>query len=163
MSNQDKYKVGDRVRILNECYGYKGMLGTVSGFDSYSSAKVILDDGTNTTWMHEDSLELYKPTANFDRNVHKDTMLAWINGEEIERYDDSCNTWWIDAEPKFETDVEYRVKRKVKVFKYKFAEMKSSYSCRPVLVLAENYATIEQGLAFISWLTDEITVEYPED
>jgi len=108
-------------------------------------------------------LELYKPTANFDRNVHKDTMLAWINGSEIERYDDSCNTWWIDAEPKFETDVQYRVKRKVKVFKYKFAKMKPWYSQFPVLVYDKNYATFEQDLAFISWLTDEITVEYPED
>ena len=163
MSNQGKYKVGDRVRILHDDYDYKGKLGVVTGHDSARSVWVTLDDGTNTLWAYENSLELYKPTTNFDRNTHKDTMLAWINGEEIERYDDSCNTWWIDAEPKFETDVEYRVKRKVKVFKYKFAEMKSSYSCRPVLVLDENYATIEQGLAFISWLTDEITVEYPED
>ena len=163
MSNQDKYKVGDRVRIVYDDYGYKGKIGVVTGYDSARSVWVTLDDGTNTLWAYEDSLELYKPTANFDRNVHKDTMLAWINGSEIERYDDSCNTWWIDAEPKFETDVQYRVKRKVKVFKYKFAEMKSSYSCRPVLVLDENYATIEQGLAFISWLTDEITVEYPEN
>ena len=163
MSNQDKYKVGDRVRILNDRYGYKGMLGTVSGFDSYSSAKVILDDGTNTTWMYEDSLELYKPPANFDRNVHKDTMLAWINGEEIERYDDSCNTWWTDAEPKFETDVQYRVKRKVKVFKYKFAKMNNDYSAGPVPVIDEYYEYIEEGSSFICWLTDEITVEYPED
>ena len=163
MSNHDTYKVGDRVRIVYDDYDYKGKLGVVTGYDSARSVWVTLDDGTNTLWAYEDSLELYKPTANFDRNVHKDTMLAWINGSEIERYDDSCNTWWIDAEPKFETDVQYRVKRKVKVFKYKFAEMKSSYSCRPVLVLDENYATIEQGLAFISWLTDEITVEYPEN
>ena len=161
MSNQDKYKVGDRVRILNERYGYKGMLGTVSGFDSYSSAKVILDDGTDTTWMYEDSLELYKPTTNFDRNAHKDTMLAWINGSEIERYDDSCNTWWIDAEPKFETDVEYRVKRKVKVFKYKFVKMVGGDY--PALVSSTGYDTIEKSAWFISWLTDEITVEYPED
>lgn len=161
MSNQDKYKVGDRVRILNDCYGHKGMLGTVSGFDSYSSAKVILDDGTNTTWMYEDSLELYKPTTNFDRNVHKDTMLAWINGSEIERYDDSCNTWWLDAEPKFETDVEYRVKRKVKVFKYKFVKM--VVGDYPALVSSTSYDTIEKSAWFISWLTDEITVEYPED
>lgn len=163
MSNQDKYKVGDRVRILNDCYGYKGMLGTVSGFDDRSAAEVILDDGTNTLWMYEDSLELYKPTTNFDRNTHKDTMLAWINGEEIERYDDSCNTWWIDAEPKFETDIEYRVKRKVKVFKYKFAKMNNDYSEGPVPVIDEYYEYTEEGSSFISWLTDEITVEYPED
>lgn len=161
MSNQDKFSVGDRVRILNECYGYKGMLGTVSGFDSCSSAKVILDDGTNTTWMYEDSLELYKPTTNFDRNAHKDTMLAWIDGSEIERYDDSCNTWWLDAEPKFETDVQYRVKRKVKVFKYKFAKM--VVGDYPALVPSTSYDTIEKSAWFISWLTDEITVEYPED
>ena len=163
MSNQDKYKVGDRVRILNDCYGYKGMLGTVSGFDNLSAAKVILDDGTNTTWMYEDSLELYKPTANFDRKVHKDTMLAWINGSEIERYDDSCNTWWLDAEPKFETDVEYRVKRKVEVFKYKFAKMKRPHRSAPILIVDDNYETVEDGSEFICWLTDEITVEYPED
>lgn len=163
MSNQDKFSVGDRVRILNECYGYKGMLGTVSGFDSCSSAKVILDDGTNTTWMYEDSLELYKPTTNFDRNAHKDTMLAWIDGSEIERYDDSYNTWWLDAEPKFETDVQYRVKRKMKVFKYKFAKVNNDYSAGPVPVIDEYYEYIEEGSSFISWLTDEITVEYPED
>lgn len=163
MSNQDKYKVGDRIRIVYDHCDYKGKLGVVTGYDSTRSVWVTLDDGTNILWAYENSLELYKPTTNFDRNTHKDTMLAWINGEEIERYDDSCNTWWIDAEPKFETDVEYRVKRKVKVFKYKFAKMKSSYSCQPVLVLDENYATVEQGLAFICWLTDEITVEYPED
>lgn len=163
MSNQEKYKVGDRVRILYNRSDYKGKLGVATGHDSTRSVWVTLEDGTEILWSYDNNLELYKPTANFDRNVHKDTMLAWINGEEIERYDDSCNTWWTDAEPKFETDVQYRVKRKVKVFKYKFAEMKSSYSCRPVLVLDENYATIEQGLAFISWLTDEITVEYPED
>ena len=161
MSNQEKFNAGDRVRIVYDDYGYKGKIGVVTGYDSARSVWVTLDDGTNTLWAYENSLELYKPTTNFDRNAHKDTMLAWINGEEIERYDDSCNTWWLDAEPKFETDVQYRVKRKVKVFKYKFAKMKHPY--RPVLVLDENYATVEQGLAFISWLTDEITVEYTED
>lgn len=161
MSNQDKYNVGDRVRILNECYGYKGMLGTVSGFDKRSAAEVILDDGTNTLWMYEDSLELYKPTANFDRNVHKDTMIAWINGSEIERYDDSCNTWWTDTEPKFETDVEYRVKRKVKVFKYRFAKYQGCSS--PLVVAQENYSKAEGYSTFIHWIGDEITVEYPED
>lgn len=163
MSNQDKFSVGDRVRIVYNHYDYKGKLGVVTGHDSTRSVWVTLEDGTETFWSYDNNLELYKPTANFDRNAHKDTMLAWINGSEIERYDNSCNTWWLDAEPKFETDVQYRVKRKVKVLKYKFAEMKSSYSCIPVLVLDENYATIEQGLAFISWLTDETTVEYPED
>ena len=161
MSNQDKYKVGDRVRILNDCYGYKGMLGTVSGFNDYSAAEVILDDGTNTCWAHAESLELYKPTTNFDRNTHKDTMLAWINGSEIERYDDSCNTWWIDTEPKFETDVEYRVKRKVKVFKYKFAKYQGCPS--PIMISNLSYSFTEENPTFISWLTDEITVEYPED
>lgn len=123
MSNQDKYKVGDRVRILYDNCDYKGKLGVVTGHDSTRSVWVTLEDGTETFWSYDNNLELYKPTVNFDRNVHKDTMLAWINGSEIERYDDSCNTWWLDAEPKFETDVEYRVKRKVKVFKYKFVKM----------------------------------------
>jgi hypothetical protein len=161
MSNQDKYKVGDRVRILNECYGYKGMLGTVSGFDDRSAAEVTLDNGTNTLWMYEDSLELATPTNNIDRNVHKDTMLAWINGSEIERYDDSCNTWWTDAEPKFETDVEYRVKRKVKVFKYKFAKYQGC-SC-PIVVSHGNYSQTEERPMFIHWIGNEYTVEYPED
>ena len=162
MSNQDKFNVGDRVRVVYRDCSYFNEIGTVIGFDSvFDSIKITLDSGEDVAFVWAESLELYKPTANFDRNVHKDTMLAWINGSEIERYDDSCNTWWIDAEPKFETDVEYRVKRKVKVFKYKFAETKHHY--RPVLVLDENYATVEQGLAFISWLTDEITVEYPEN
>lgn len=160
MSNQDKYKVGDRVRILDD-YGYKGKIGVVTGYDSARSVWVTLDDGTKTLWAYENSLELYKPTTNFDRNVHKDTMLAWINGSEIERYDDSCNTWWIDAKPKFETDVEYRVKRKVKVFKYKFAKM--IVGDYPALVSSTSYDTIEKSAWFISWLTDEITVEYPED
>jgi len=162
MSNQNKFKVGDRVRVVYRDCSYFDEIGTVTGYNSvYYITKITLDNGEDIEFGWADSLELYKPTANFDRNVHKDTMLAWINGSEIERYDDSCNTWWLDTEPKFETDVQYRVKRKVKVFKYKFAKMKHPY--RPVLVLDENYATVEQGLAFISWLTDEITVEYPED
>ena len=110
---------------------------------------------------YEDSLELYKPTTNFDRNVHKDTMLAWINGSEIERYDDSCNTWWLDTEPKFETDVQYRVKRKVKVFKHKFAKYQGcSY---PIVVAHENYSQTEEHPMFIHWIGNEYTVEYPED
>ncbi len=163
MSNQDKFSVGDRVRIVYDGYGYKGKLGVVTGHDSTRSVWVTPDDGTNTLWAYENSLELYKPTANFDRNVHKDTMLAWINGSEIERYDDSCNTWWLDAEPKFETDVQYRVKRKVKVFKYKFAKVNNDCSEGPVPVIDEYYEYIEEGSSFICWLTDEITVEYPED
>lgn len=163
MSNQDKFSVGDRVRIVYDGYGYKGKIGVVTGYDSARSVWVTLDDGTKTLWAYEDSLELYKPTANFDRNVHKDIMLAWINGSEIERYDDSCNTWWLDAEPKFETDVQYRAKRKVKVFKYKFAKMDLTFSKEPMLVVEINYNIIEETNQFISWLTDEITVEYPED
>lgn len=97
------------------------------------------------------------------RSEHKDTILAWINGSEIERYDDSCNTWWLDAKPKFETDVQYRVKRKVKVFKYKFAKVNNDYSEGSVLVIDEYYEYIEEGSSFICWLTDEITIEYPED
>lgn len=161
MSNQDKFSVGDRVRIVYDGYGYKGKIGVVTGYDSARSVWVTLDDGTKTLWAYEDSLELYKPTTTFDRNAHKDTMLAWIDGSEIERYDDSCNTWWIDAEPKFETDVEYRVKRKVKVFKYRFAKM--VVGDYPALVSSTSYDTIEKSAWFISWLTDEITVEYPED
>lgn len=163
MSNQDKYKVGDRVRILYDHCDYKGKLGVVTGYDSMRSVWVTLEDGTETFWSYDNHLELYKPTVNFDRNVHKDTMLSWVNGSEIERYDDSCNTWWTDAEPKFETDVQYRVKRKVKVFKYKFAKMNNDYSEGPVLVIDDNYEYIEEGSSFICWLTDEITVEYPED
>ena len=163
MSNQDKLKVGDRVRIIFNRAACFGMIGTVVDYGSSDFTKVLLDNGTNTYWSYEDSLELYAPTINFDRNIHKDTMLAWVNGSEIERYDDSCNTWWLDAEPKFETDVEYRVKRKVKVFKYKFAKIDPSYSKFPILIYEENYANVEQCLTFISWITDEITVEYPED
>lgn len=168
MSNQNKFKfkfnVGDRVRVVYRDCSYFDEIGTVTGYNSvYYTTKITLDNGEDIEFGCADSLELYKPTTNFDRNVHKDTMLAWINGSEIERYDDSCNTWWTDAEPKFETDVQYRVKRKVKVFKYKFAKMKSSYSYGPALVLDENYEYIEKSAWFISWLTDEITVEYPED
>ena len=163
MSNRDKFKIGDRVRVLWKDYGYYGKLGTVTGFDSRDSAEVHLDDGEYIVLAFETSLELVTSIINFDRNKHKDTLLAWINGSEIERYDDSCNTWWIDAEPKFETDVEYRVKRKVKVFKYKFAKMKPTYSQFPVIVFDENYERSEKGPLFIAWITDEITVEYPED
>lgn len=161
MSNQDKYKVGDRVRILYDHCDYKGKLGVVTGYDSMRSVWVTLEDGTETFWSYDNHLELYKPTVNFDRNVHKDTMLSWVNGSEIERYDDSCNTWWTDAEPKFETDVQYRVKRKVKVFKYKFVKMVGGDY--PALVSSTGYDTIEKSAWFICWLTDEITVECPED
>ena len=163
MSNRDKFKIGDRVRVLWKDYGYYGKLGTVTGIDSRDSVEVHLDDGEYLVLALETSLELVTPIINFDRNKHKDTMLAWINGSEIERYDDSCNTWWIDAEPKFETDIEYRVKRKVEVFKYKFAKMKRLHRTEPVLVVDYNYETVEDGSEFICWLTDEITVEYPED
>ena len=161
MINQDKYKVGDRVRIIFNRAACFGMIGTVVDYGSSDFTKVLLDNGTNTYWSYEDSLELYAPTINFDRNIHKDTMLAWVNGSEIERYDDSCNTWWLDAGPKFETDVEYRVKRKVKVFKYKFAKYQGcSY---PIVVAHENYSQTEEYPTFIHWIGDEYTVEYPED
>ena len=162
MSNQNKFKVGDRVRVVYRDCSYFNEIGTVTGYDLiFDSIKITLDNGKDVAFGFTDSLELYKPTANFDRNVHKDTMLAWINGSEIERYEDSCNTWWLDAEPKFETDVEYRVKRKVKVFKYKFAKM--VHTDYPTLVSSTGYDTFEKSAWFISWLTDEITVEYPED
>lgn len=161
MSNRDKFKIGDRVRVLLKDYGYYGKLGTVTGFDSRDSAEVHLDDEEYILLAYEHSLELVTPIINFDRNKHKDTMLAWINGSEIERYDDSCNTWWIDAEPKFETDIEYRVKRKVEVFKYKFAKYQGCD--HPIIVTYGNYSYTENHHKFIHWIGDEITVEYPED
>lgn len=162
MSNQNKFKVGDRVRVVYRYCSYFDEIGTVTGYNSvYYITKITLDNGEDIEFGWADSLELYKPTVNFDRNVHKDTMLAWINGSEIERYDDSCNTWWTDAEPKFETDVQYRVKRKVKVFKYKFA--KATDSSVPHVIFSNDYKFAEEAHWFFSWITDEITVEYPED
>ena len=161
MSNKDKFKIGDRVRVVYATSHCFGMFGIVDGYESYDFTRVILEDGTITYWNFEDSLELVTPNINFDRDKHKEVMLAWINGSEIERYDDSCNTWWLDAEPKFETDVEYRVKRKVKVFKYKFAKYQGcSY---PIVVAHENYSQTEEYPTFIHWIGDEYTVEYPED
>ena len=163
MSNKDKFKIGDRVRVVYATSHCFGMFGIVDGYESYDFTRVILEDGTITYWNFEDSLELVTPNINFDRDKHKEVMLAWINGSEIERYDDSCNTWWLDAEPKFETDVEYRVKRKVKVFKYKFAKMDLTFSKEPMLVVEINYNIIEETNQFICWLGNEITVECPED
>ena len=51
----------------------------------------------------------------------------------------------------------------MEVFKYKFAKMKRPYHSAPVLVVDYIYETVEDGSEFICWLTDEITVEYPED
>ena len=162
MSNQNKFKVGDRVRVVYRDCSYFNEIGTVTGYDLiFDSIKITLDNRKDVAFGFTDSLELYKPTTNFDRNAHKDTMLAWINGSEIERYDDSCNTWWIDAEPKFETDVQYRVKRKVKVFKYKFAKYQGC-SC-PIVVAHGNYSQTEDHPMFIHWIGNEYTVEYPED
>lgn len=66
MSNQEKYKVGDRVRIVYDADGYKGKLGVVTGYDSMRSVWVTLEDGTETFWSVEfiDSITEDQPCVN---------------------------------------------------------------------------------------------------
>lgn len=46
------------------------------------------------------------------RHKHADLIIAWANGEKIQ-YHSPWENCWIDCDPTWDEDVEYRVKPKV--------------------------------------------------
>ena len=49
--------------------------------------------------------------------LHKECIIAWANGEEIEVYDQVTNVWKITHKPKWNISNRYKVKKRKIVHK----------------------------------------------
>ena len=50
--------------------------------------------------------------ANRNRHVHADLIVAWANGAEIESYSEDYREWYPVFIPRWDEDVQYRIKPK---------------------------------------------------
>lgn len=153
------FKVGDRVRIAYTNTTLYGKLGTVVSIrDSW--VNVDLDDGRIGCFSEQDSLVLIR-RGGIDKETHKETILAWLNGSDVERFDMASNMWVLDDNPKFEYYHQYRVKEKVRICMYRPAKIK--YKETPLFVECKQWDSCESHEEFICWLGEAFQVEFPED
>ena len=45
-------------------------------------------------------------------HIHRDVIIAWANGEDIEYWSDTAEKWYEDNDPAWRDHMEYRIKPK---------------------------------------------------
>lgn len=148
-----EFKVGDRVRITDT-----RELGTVVSV-GYGSVNVDFGDKIGV-FCDPDSMSFISREG-IDKETHKETILAWLNGSDVERFDMASNMWVLDDNPKFEYYYQYRVKEKVRICMYRPAKIK--YKETPLFVECKQWDSCESHEEFICWLGEAFQVEFPED
>lgn len=85
---------------------------------------------------------------------HKDMIIAWANGAEIEFRDPaSCMKWWSIAFPSWDPSMEYRVKPKEEIYNFRVALMRDTISYFTTTADNEEQEIyMENDPMFIGWL-----------
>ncbi len=88
---------------------------------------------------------------------HKDLIVEWANGAEIEWYDSTANKWEYIESPAFSEKTQYRIKKAYPVGRFaKFQNVWCTDAYFIAFVPKQEYnAKLSK---FICWLTDEITL-----
>ena len=95
---KDKIKVGDTV-------AEKGLCGVVSQLSEPNGSWVRLNDSSN--WY---LAERFKVVDTSKHHKHRDSIIAWANGAEIEARVPNKNQWFLATSPMWSGDTEYRIK-----------------------------------------------------
>lgn len=94
------------------------------------------------------------------KHKHRDIIVAWAYGEQIQYYRQFDGKWIdIDDSPRWTSSTQYRIKPKEEFLKYKVALFKTIHS--GFLILAQEpfmYDNVENSDTFVMWLGEEQTV-----
>lgn len=90
---------------------------------------------------------------------HKDVIIAWANGEEIEYHDPNFSMEWRPIKvPSWLADIEYRVKPEPKESVHTFRIGLATYDDGSIYTFTVDNEVEEQhlqaGLNFIGWISD---------
>lgn len=139
---QEDFKVGDRIEwAINGDFGtYKDCFdkdcydtGEIVGFGNYS-IYINWDSGSAGSCFLADIRKLPQTETSTGNNSptphkHKDLIIAWANGEEIEWFDTASLVWELTTSPVWSEKFEYRIKPKNKepIVRTMFVEAKPSF------------------------------------
>ena len=93
---------------------------------------------------------------------HRDLIIAWANGAEIEYKDQLTEFWYYAESPAWGVTTKYRIKPKVEVIKlkYRVALFKNETGYRAVSYDSKtDYKDAESYPNFVKWITDWIEYE----
>lgn len=141
MTQTHNFKVGDKV--LDKSDGDVGIV-----IDRHDCGKVWAKWGSTgeELWFnpHNENYELVQqpksPTTN-KPHKHKDLIIAWANGAEIEFFDDLSRRWYYTDRPVWGDHTQYRIKPEAKPDVVKYMGLETSERN------GEN-----------TWLSDELSV-----
>lgn len=132
MTQTNKFEVGDVVRCIdsaNYVYITTGEEYVVKDAGE-DWIEIVTDKGKYFCYDSKlfEPVEEPKQTAN-KPHKHKDLIIAWANGAEIECYSPTDNEWYGISNPDWYEHMLYRIKPEPKpdVIKYVFVEAKPSF------------------------------------
>jgi len=113
----NKFKIGDKVRIISDTKGCQSVLrindvGVIESFyyhnDKPKSAHMECDEDSESCFHDLNYIELVtpKPTP----HIHKKEIIAWANGSEIEMTHHLLLAWVECEHPEWQKHIQYRVK-----------------------------------------------------
>jgi hypothetical protein len=102
--------------------------------------------------------EIKRETQKLSVSKHRETIIAWANGEQIQYYDGET---WVDTDhPSWAPQVEYRVKPKINYVSRAFRNF--TYECDGTIrigVIDKEEEHLLDKSSFLEWLGDWQTVE----
>ncbi len=95
-------------------------------------------------------------------HVHRDLIIAWADGAEIDVYCSAHERWEVlgNRTPTWSADIQYRIKPKPVTVRYRVALTRLGGDVYADAVMTDEGAAICEGHArFVRWLTDWQEVE----
>lgn len=111
-----KFKVGDKVVCVDaDRNNYIDVGGTYEVLSVTSRGDVYISNGSNTIgWYNECLFELATPKVSYPTpnppHKHRDLIIAWANGAEIEHFNTCYDRWQRCASPSWNSEDQYRIK-----------------------------------------------------
>lgn len=94
---------------------------------------------------------------------HKDVIIAWANGEQIEYREPPLSLDWVPVDfPAWFDKAEYRVKPQPVIRTFRVALFKGAEYCTHTIDREEDSKLYEGDANFIAWLTDPIPYQVEE-
>lgn len=129
MTQTHNFKVGDKVLDKSN-----GDVGIVIDRQDYGEVWAKWGSTGEELWFnpHNENYELVEQPKSSTTNKphkHKDLIIAYANGAEIEYYHPTDNEWYGISNPGWYEHIQYRIKPEPKpdVIKYVFVEEKPSF------------------------------------
>lgn len=93
---------------------------------------------------------------------HKDLIIAWANGAQIQYKTPAMQEWDDIAEPSWVTDCFYRIKPRPVIRTFQVALFKGAEYYTLTVDRGEYSKELESDESFVTWLTDPIPYQVEE-